>query len=274
MKKNFTIRAISALVAVGVLIALYVFLKELGIKIAILASVIIGSYEIVKILFKEESSKFLKVLFYGLCVLVFVLSAMAISLAALAFSLALIALCISSLATLHKTADLQRIGNFQTKAALGLFYVGLLPSFSYRVLVAPNGLYWFVTLLLVVFAGDTFAYIFGVLFGKQKLMPNISPKKSLQGSIGGLVGSALAMWACQHFFFSEMSLVTLIPLAVIAGVFAQFGDFFESLLKRIADVKDSGRIMPGHGGILDRIDGVLFASPVILLGIILIEYFS
>lgn len=274
MKKNFIIRAISAIVAVCILSAAYIFLKDLGIKLIILLAVAVGSSEIVKILFKDEESKFLKGLFYFLCLFVFVMSALTISVSALAFSLAVIVLCLASLASLHTTGNLERIGRFQAKSALGLFYVGLLPSFAYRVLVAPEGLYWFVTLLAVVFAGDTLAYVFGVLFGKQKVMPSVSPKKSVQGSVGGLIGSAIAMAICQIYFFPEISLLKLIPLALVAGIFAQFGDFFESLLKRIADVKDSGRIMPGHGGILDRIDGVLFASPVILLGIILIQYFS
>lgn len=273
MTKNFTIRALSALVAVAVLIALYVFLKDLGIKLAVLIAVVIGTYEVQKILFKNESSQFLKILFYVLGLFVFAMSALTISVASLAYAVSLVIVCIASLLALHKEGPLARIMDFQAKAALGLFYIALLPAFVIRLLSATQGLEWFITLLAVVFAGDTMAYLTGVLWGKTKLMPAVSPKKSLQGSLGGLAGSVIAMAICWYFFFPALSLSVLLPLALIAGAAAQFGDFFESLLKRVADVKDSGRIMPGHGGILDRIDGVLFAAPVLLLGLILIEYF-
>jgi phosphatidate cytidylyltransferase len=126
--------------------------------------------------------------------------------------------------------------------------------------------------LAVVFSGDTCAYLVGVLFGKTKILPLVSPKKSLQGSLGGLLGSTLAAVVCWKFMFQDKDLDNLVVLAFVSGFIAQFGDFFESLLKRVADVKDSGSIMPGHGGVLDRIDGVLFASPVILFGVLMLSH--
>jgi phosphatidate cytidylyltransferase len=273
MTKNFIIRAASALVALAALIALYVFWKDLGMKLAVLIAVVIGTYEAQRLLLKDSALN-LKIIFSLLTFIVFALSALTISVASVAFALAVILFCIASLVVLHKTAPLEQILSQQAKAALGLFYIGLLPAFVVRLLSAAQGVEWFATLLAVVFAGDTLAYIFGVTMGKTKLMPAVSPKKSLQGSLGGLLGSVIAMLICRHFFFPDMSLLAAIPLALCTGIAAQFGDFFESLIKRVADMKDSGRIMPGHGGILDRIDGVLFAAPVILLGLILIEYFN
>lgn len=272
MKKNLLIRALSGVIAIGILGALHYFLGKLGIQLVILFSVLIGAKEISRLFFKDEASLFLKASFYVLCLGVFICSATVANLSGLSFSLALIILSILSLLALHKTGDLDRIVRFQTKAAMGLFYAAFLPSFAYRILEAQNGVFWFMTLLLIVFAGDTFAYAFGVLFGKHKLMPHVSPKKSLQGSLGGLLGSACAGALCQHYFLPEVSLLQMIPLALIAGICAQFGDFCESLFKRVAGVKDSGRIMPGHGGILDRIDGVLFAAPVVFLGIVIFVY--
>jgi phosphatidate cytidylyltransferase len=135
-----------------------------------------------------------------------------------------------------------------------------------QILLQPLGATWFLIMLFVVFSGDVGAYIFGLSLGKNKLMPQISPKKTIEGSLGGFVFS----------IFSGLILLVWIPigpalstilLCFFAALFAQMGDLFESLLKRVADVKDSGRIFPGHGGLLDRIDGILFACPVFLLGL-------
>ena len=273
MTKNFIIRAASALVALAVLFGLYYFWNDLGMKIAVLLAVIGGTYETQRLLFKNESSLPLKVLFSVLVILVFLMSALTISLASIAFAVSVILFCMANLSLLHKSASLEHILSLQSRAVLGLFYIGLLPAFVVRLLSAAEGIPWFMTLLAVVFAGDTFAYLFGVFLGKTKLMPAISPKKSLQGSLGGLFGSVVAMLICRYFFFPDLSIALAVPLALFTGLAAQFGDFFESLLKRVANMKDSGRIMPGHGGILDRIDGVLFGAPIILFGLILVEYY-
>jgi phosphatidate cytidylyltransferase len=109
--------------------------------------------------------------------------------------------------------------------------------------------------------GDIFAYFSGISMGRHKLFPALSPKKTVEGAIGGLIGSmagGLAMW---FGFFQDIPVALFIFLSIVTGIFAQTGDLFESLLKRVAQVKDSGRIMPGHGGLLDRLDGVLFALP-------------
>jgi phosphatidate cytidylyltransferase len=125
-----------------------------------------------------------------------------------------------------------------------------------------NGQIWFFGLLAMVFAGDTFAYFTGRNFGKNKLLEAVSPQKTIEGAIGGLVGSAVAGGALAYFFLPHIPIVSLMGVALVTGIFAQVGDLFESLLKRVAEVKDSGSIMPGHGGLLDRVDGVYFAAPV------------
>lgn len=270
--KSFTTRVISALIAVSILIGLYLGLGALGVKIAIAFVVLVGSWELQRLLFSDLTQPALKYLFYFLCLVVFSLAAWMLSLGSIAFSLSLILLASTSLLTMNKSGDLQAMGTFQVRAALGLFYMGLLPSFAYRILDSTAGLSWFVVLLAVVFAGDIFAYVFGVLWGKNRIMPSVSPKKSYQGCVGGLIGSALAGAGCWYLLLPHVNLASLILLSVFAGLIAQFGDFFESLMKRLADVKDSGNIMPGHGGVLDRLDGVFFASPVILLGALFLGY--
>lgn len=269
--KSFQTRALSAIAALALIFAAYYFFQVRGLQFVIFLAVAIGIWELQEILFNKERSKFIRALFFALTFAVFALSSITLNLGALAFSIALIILILASLFVLHTTGDLQRMVRIQANGALGMFYMGLLPAFAYRLL-DTQGLNWFIFLLAVVFAGDTFAYIFGVLFGRRKMMPAVSPKKSWEGSFGGLFGSLVAAALCGYFLLPEFNLSFLMPLALFAGYAGQFGDFFESLLKRVAEVKDSGKIMPGHGGVLDRIDGVLFASPVILLGVLILSH--
>jgi len=145
---------------------------------------------------------------------------------------------------------------------LGIFYVaGLLGSF---VLIRdlPQGQYYVFFVLLVVWSGDTAAYYVGRRFGRRPLAPVVSPKKTVEGAVAGLAGSLAAGWIAQAGFLQDIALIHCLIMALICGMIGQFGDLAESLLKRSARAKDSGSLIPGHGGILDRIDGLLFAGPV------------
>ena len=131
----------------------------------------------------------------------------------------------------------------------------------------PDGHRWLLTALMVVWAADTGAYFSGRRFGKRKLSPNISPNKTVEGLVGGLllavvVGVVLSLFAGASV--EQLPAVALV--SAIAALFSVVGDLFESLLKRHAGVKDSGHLIPGHGGILDRLDGVLAALPAFALG--------
>lgn len=132
----------------------------------------------------------------------------------------------------------------------------------------PNGHRWLLTTIAVVWAADTGAYFSGRKFGKHKLAPRISPNKTIEGLVGGviagvLVGVAAAFWLAEAPV-AQLPSVALVALAAV--LFSVIGDLFESMLKRHAGVKDSGHLIPGHGGILDRLDGVLAALPVLALG--------
>jgi len=120
-------------------------------------------------------------------------------------------------------------------------------------------------LLWTVWLGDSAAYFVGKAIGKHKLAPRLSPKKTIEGSIGGILGTLAGIVFVREVFDLPGTWGWMILFAVAAAVIEQAGDLFESLLKRAAGVKDSGNLIPGHGGILDRVDGILFAAPLFAL---------
>lgn len=127
--------------------------------------------------------------------------------------------------------------------------------------------------LLPIYLNDTLAYVFGRLFGKTPLIPSVSPKKTREGFIGGMIGAALVMFAVHYFVkeFAYLSAWKVVGISILASILATLGDLFESKLKRSVNIKDSGNILPGHGGILDRIDAMLFVAPVLYVLLMLIS---
>lgn len=125
-------------------------------------------------------------------------------------------------------------------------------------------------LLVLVWVADIFAYAAGSIFGRTKLAPIVSPGKTVEGVMGGVAGVVLLAWLCGTIIwkFEPGMLARWIGLAVVTTLFSVVGDLTESKLKRIAGVKDSGTMIPGHGGVLDRIDALTAAAPVFLLGVI------
>jgi phosphatidate cytidylyltransferase len=141
----------------------------------------------------------------------------------------------------------------------GLLYVALLLAHLPWLRELPYGREWIFLVLLIVMAGDSGAYFTGISIGRRKLYAAVSPKKSVEGGVGGLIGSLLGAWLAKVWFFPALSSGDVLLLGLGLGVIGQLGDLFESLLKRSFGVKDSGRLVPGHGGILDRLDSLLFA---------------
>ncbi len=122
---------------------------------------------------------------------------------------------------------------------------------------------------LLIWANDSGAYIVGSLIGRNKLFERISPKKTWEGFIGGGIFSLLVAWLIS-FYVTEISLIDWIVIALITFVFGTFGDLIESLLKRMVKVKDSGNILPGHGGILDRFDSIIVAAPMVFIYLMIV----
>lgn len=151
------------------------------------------------------------------------------------------------------------------KALLGPVYVCLPLAMLMIIDRFPGGNIWIFFLLAVIFSSDTGAFYCGRLFGKHKLHETVSPKKTWEGAIGGLLASiVIAFWFLRilHIHRIDAGIMALVLALSISG---QIGDLAESVLKRSHGIKDSGRILPGHGGILDRIDGILFAIPVLYI---------
>lgn len=145
---------------------------------------------------------------------------------------------------------------------LGLLYLPLLLGHLVLLRQLPEGREWIFLTLMAVMACDSFALFTGVKFGKRKLYPAVSPNKSQEGGIGGLLGAVIAVMVAKFTFLPLLGYVDGILFGLLLGCVGQVGDLFESLLKRACGVKDSGTIIPGHGGLLDRLDSLLFAFPL------------
>jgi phosphatidate cytidylyltransferase len=157
--------------------------------------------------------------------------------------------------------------------SFGIAYVPFLLSF----LILIRNMDYGNILIWIIFIGawgtDTLAYTFGRLFGKRKIIPEISPKKTLAGAIGGIVGCIALMIAfgfiVRAYFALKISFVALALLGLFCGMISQIGDWSASAIKRYVNVKDFGNIMPGHGGVLDRFDSILFVAPVVYFVLVL-----
>ncbi|MEN9722135.1 MAG: hypothetical protein RJB38_121 [Pseudomonadota bacterium] len=144
----------------------------------------------------------------------------------------------------------------------GLVYLGLLPLFLPLIRGLPDGRSWLFLFFLLNWVGDSAAYFVGLKKGKRKLYLEISPKKTWEGAWGGMLGGMLVTLIYKGIVFREMSWLFTLMGPVIVGTFAQLGDLCESFIKRAFERKDSGQLLPGHGGVLDRFDGLVVSAPV------------
>jgi phosphatidate cytidylyltransferase len=147
--------------------------------------------------------------------------------------------------------------------AAGAFYIGWTLSLFLLLRVEANGLAWVMVVVLGSFATDTGALIIGKSFGRRALAPRISPGKTWEGAIGGFILGIGAVLALASLLELPVSMLESVALGALVGVSAQVGDLMESMIKRASGVKDAGRMIPGHGGILDRLDSVVFVIVVV-----------
>jgi phosphatidate cytidylyltransferase len=165
-------------------------------------------------------------------------------------------------AAMLQRGSLEQAPRSAALGALAWGYAGLLPASVVALRVREDaGWQWVVLLFVVTWANDTFAYFTGRFLGKRPLAPRISPKKTWEGFWGGAAGSVVSSLVVKSLLLPGLSVQAAVVIGAGAAVLGPIGDLSESMLKRAAGVKDSGKIIPGHGGLLDRIDAVLFVAP-------------
>jgi phosphatidate cytidylyltransferase len=174
-------------------------------------------------------------------------------------------ICLTHVVNSNRTGDFQNESRELSLEFLGLVYVVSLLGFIVPIINTPHGRGYLLLLFLIVFLGDTAAYFVGSQFGKHPLAPKLSPKKTIEGAVGALIVSIVVTWIWHYFIFEAPAprvTIKLLIFAPLGSLLAQGGDLFESLFKRSQSQKDSGHFLPGHGGLLDRIDGLALVSPV------------
>jgi len=181
------------------------------------------------------------------------------------------AVIVPALFYLFRFKDLQTVMQRAALTTFGVVYAGLLLTFlALLKRDAPEGGSWVLLTLMTAWFGDTGAYFAGRFLGKTKLYPAISPGKTRAGAVGGVLGSFLASVLANLWFFPELGWIHGAIVTVVGAALGQCGDLVESMLKRAFGVKDSGKILPGHGGILDRVDAVLFIAPFMYAYVVLV----
>jgi phosphatidate cytidylyltransferase len=160
----------------------------------------------------------------------------------------------------RKEADTQALG----KLVFAQLYIPFALSHIVLLFQLPDGRRWIFLVLLVVFAGDTGAYYSGHRWGKHRLIPAVSPGKTVEGAVGGLLSSLILTLLAGLVLLSssEVSVGFLFVLGLVLAMVSQMGDLMESMLKRLSQVKDASGLLPGHGGLLDRLDSLIFAFPI------------
>lgn len=178
----------------------------------------------------------------------------------------LIAIALSGIAVLlfglFRFQDTGRGAKVGLAMAAGLVYIPVLLHFLPKLRALDDGLVWVALIMVITFSGDTGGYFAGRAFGKHKLFERVSPKKTWEGALGGVALAVVGACVVKALGLPGVGWGHAIALGVLLDVFGVVGDLVESMLKRAFGIKDSGWIMPGHGGILDRVDSLLFTGPV------------
>lgn len=167
-----------------------------------------------------------------------------------------------SLLFLSRIHTIQNAAHEVALALLAFLYIPFLLMHLILLRETTFGVQWLFVIMLIVMTNDAAAYYIGSAYGKHRLYPLVSPKKSVEGAVGGLFGSLVGALLSKLIYFPQLTFVDVVITSLIIGAVGQAGDLFESMLKRSFGVKDSGSIIPGHGGVLDRLDSILFAAPV------------
>ena len=265
-------RIITAIVAIALFVPVCWFSYTLVFPIAISILCAMGVFEMAKCLgFHKNLALGIPMYIVALALPVFrhFTATNSVFLSYALFALFAVLMYFLAYVMLRKNKD--KISDIMTLYALFVYVVG---CFSSIVLVRdlPNGQYKYLLIFIGAWVCDTFAYFVGKFFGKHKLIPEISPKKTIEGSVGGIVFTVGAFilygFIIKRFFGYEMPYVMLGVLGLFVSVISQMGDLIASSIKRQYGIKDYGFIFPGHGGVLDRFDSVMLTAPVLYFGFI------
>lgn len=181
----------------------------------------------------------------------------------------LIATIFVNLFLFREVLVLYKFSLFEKRRYLYIFFY-IINGFVFLTLIPPK---FIIGVFILIWSNDTFAYLIGKRFGKRKLIERISPKKTLEGFFGGMIGTIIAGFFI-FIYTSLLSLVIWLLLALIISIIGTIGDLIQSKFKRQVGLKDSGRLMPGHGGLYDRLDSIIYASPFVYGFLELINYVS
>ena len=261
-KSNLTVRVLTSLVAVPLLLGLLFYGSALAWAILLLLAELAATFELFAM--TARGDRVVQVCGIASSLAVAATVYFATNDARVLVTLGLLVPLLGLLVPLFRAKDIPNSGLQLMTMVAGPWYIGGLLTTA-ALLRRDFGPGWVLLVLSMAWLADTGGYFVGRKFGKAKLYPTVSPNKTWAGLYGAMLGSTIAGVVAALTFLPQLHLLGGIVLGLLGGIIGQLGDLVESLLKRSVNVKDSGNIIPGHGGILDRIDAVLFVSPVIYL---------
>lgn len=248
-------RIVSAIIGLPLLLAVLI-IKETPLFIAILSISLIGLWEFYNACKTKFISPIEIVGYIGAVILLAIIN-FTLQPSYFFMLIFIIIIILNSIKLIHNKYNFIDI-------SITLYSLAYIPFLLSHILLitkqSNNIVIWLV--FITAWGTDTFAYFSGYLFGKRKLCPSISPKKTVEGAIGGVLGSMIVSLIFGYLFLREYLFVVAL-IGIVGSIVAQIGDLSASLIKRYIGIKDFGNIMPGHGGILDRFDSILFTAPIV-----------
>lgn len=255
------VRAGMAIILGVAIVCAILFMPVRGFDFLLFIVTVIGAFEFSKLFFSEKLQRY------------FTTGAITLSAYFAIFSsddrvtLAVVSVSLFALAmvAMRVAKEMPNAAVSLAYGSLGLLYLGIsFPCWSY-VRHLDGGQHLVLLAIVPACLCDTFAYAAGKLVGRRKFAPMVSPNKTMEGYFGALVGALVGAFIVKYFFFASLSSFWIIGLSLVIWVVSPFGDLVESFLKRSIGVKDSGTLIPGHGGILDRLDALIFTAPAVFI---------
>jgi|JI6StandDraft_1071083.scaffolds.fasta_scaffold46582_1 phosphatidate cytidylyltransferase len=256
-----TTRLVAAVVALGILLPLLLLGGVPGAAFIVSMAMVICLGEYAQMAFPAD----FRYAFYWLCLTALPLAFASIAAPREHIPVIVAALCMLTMAqvTLEPpeplSGSLDRLGRY----AVGVLWVGGLLPFLMRLRLLEDGLGWVLLAMVIAWMSDTGAYFAGKSMGRTPLYPLVSPNKTWEGVVGGVLAGVVGAFGVRFALLPSLSVVDCVVLGVVGSLMGVLGDLSESLVKRAMNVKDSGWVMPGHGGLLDRVDALMFVAPTV-----------